>query len=64
MAGITITLPTSQAEIPAVLADLRAQFAAKQAEVDAIRGAINAVQAKGAPKFYAVRVEVFEAPTT
>jgi hypothetical protein len=45
MAGITITLPTSQAEIPQVLEDLRAQLAAKNAEANALRGAIQSVQA-------------------
>ena len=42
--AITITMPANTAEIPAVLAKLREDLGAKQAEVNALRGAIEAVQ--------------------
>lgn len=45
MASITITFPGSQAEIPAALADLRAQIASRMAEVNVLGGAIKSIQA-------------------
>ena len=42
--SITLTLPESEEDIPAALTKLRAELAAAQTRVNAIRGAIEAVQ--------------------
>lgn len=43
--SLTLTLPTTQAEIPEALRQLREELTAAQARVAAIRGGIAAVQA-------------------